>query len=234
MGKLPYIEMNVLCESGKVACDALVRQFEALNEHIGVAKRQNAEHRIAPGEASADSKNMAEIKVTTDSAAGWLPSAEQQAEISRAVKMFLAALDAGEYATAYALMTPGQQALETAEAFEHRVSKFNTEAGSVQERRMVKVTWTKDPANAPAPGVYAAVDLASRFENIDRHCGYVVLYQRDAVAPWRVTRQEDSYMTNEQARQIEQRQSRQAVNDLWGKMSQHCPNYAGATAAETK
>src|SRR5205807_4339108 len=80
----------------------------------------------------------------------------------------------------YSLMAESQRTLESFDRFSKRIREFNTEAGAAKERRILKITWTKDPANAPAPGVYAAVDLASRFENIDRHCGYIVLYQRDA------------------------------------------------------
>ena len=77
--------------------------------------------------------------------------------------------------------------------------------------------------------MYAAVDLASRFENIDRHCGYIVLYQRDSGLPFLVVRQEDNYMTNEHARQIAMTQSAQAVDEIWGRLSRNCPNYT-ATA----
>jgi hypothetical protein len=73
-----------------------------------------------------------------------------------------------------------------------------------------------------------AVDLASQFQNIDRHCGYIVLYQRDAASPFLVVRQEDNYITNENARQIAVKQSLRAVEEVWGRLSRNCPNYAAA------
>ena len=96
----------------------------------------------------------------------------------------------------------------------------------------MKITWTKDPANAPAPGVYAAVDLASRFDNIDRHCGYIVLYQNNASTPFLVVHQEDNYITNAHARQIAMKQSPQAVDEIWERLSKNCPNYPAATSVK--
>jgi hypothetical protein len=171
-----------------------------------------------------------EINVTTDSAPGWLPSAKQRAEVPAVTRAFLSALDRGDPATAFALMTDGQKAIQTFEQFARRLAKFNSLAGAVKERRIVKVTWTKDPGNAPAPGIYAAVDLVSRFTNIDRDCGYIVLYKPDyAHTSFRVVRQEDGYMTNAQARQIAAEQSPEAVEALWAQIARNCPNYPGDT-----
>ena len=215
------IEMNVLCEADKPSCDGLVRQFQALNDRaIEQAKNQGPESRPA-----APSSTVQEVNITPDSAPGWLPSPDQRAQVPRVIEEFLGALDGGQYAKAYDLLADPQRRLETFDAFASRVTKFNVEAGPVKQRRIVKITWTEDPAHAPAAGIYAAVDLVSRFANVDRHCGYVVLYQRDAPAPFRVMRQEDAYMTNEQARQIEATKSRQAVDELWAQVAKNCPNY---------
>jgi hypothetical protein len=161
-----------------------------------------------------------------------MPSAEQRTQVPKTATEFLAALDSGQYQKAYGLMTEGQRAQESFDRFSKRVAEFNAEAGAVKERRILKVTWTKDPAKAPAPGVYAAVDLGSRFDNIDRHCGYIVLYQSSASAPFLIVRQEDNYITNEHARQIAMKQSPQAVDEIWRGLSKNCPNYAAATRSK--
>jgi hypothetical protein len=147
---------------------------------------------------------------------------------------FLAALDSGQYQKAYGLMTDSQKAQEEFDRFSKRVREFNARAGAAKERRILKITWTKDPANAPAAGVYAAVDLGSRFENIDRHCGYIVLYQRDAGLPFLVMRQEDNFITNEDARRISMKQSAAAVDEIWGKLSRNCPNYGAAASGDAE
>jgi hypothetical protein len=114
-----------------------------------------------------------------------------------------------------------------------RVKAFNAQAGAATERRILKVTWTKDPANSPAPGVYAAVDLASHFERIDRHCGYIVLYQLNAAMPFLVVRQEDNFMTNESARQIAAQHSSHSVDESWSRLSSNCPSHAADAAGSS-
>lgn len=146
---------------------------------------------------------------------------------------FLSALDRGDPATAFALMTDGQKAIQTFEQFARRLARLNSQARPVKERRIVRVTWTKDPSNAPAPGIYAAVDLVSHFTNIDRHCGYIVLYKPDHPhTSFRIAHQEDGFMTNAQARQIAAKQSPEAVEALWARIARNCPNYPGDTAGD--
>jgi hypothetical protein len=41
-------------------------------------------------------------------------------------------------------------------------------------------------------------------------------------------RQEDVYMSNEQARQIEATKSRQSVDELWAQVAKNCPNYGSS------
>ena len=50
-----------------------------------------------------------------------------------------------------------------------------------------------------------------------------MLYQRDALQPFRVMRQEDNYITNEQAREIEQKKSPQALDQAWNQLARNRP-----------
>lgn len=230
-----YIDMKVLCEASKAACDKLVIDFQELNQKMGVRPAVAAAKDPGSPQGPAEPGGpRVVINVTSDSAPGWLPSAEQQVQVPQIAQDYLAALDRGLYQKAYGLMTESQKALETFDQFSERVREFNTQAGAAKERRILKVTWTKDPANAPAPGVYAAVDLASRFEHIDRHCGYIVLYQPAADTPFLITRQEDNFITNEHARQIATQQSPRSLEEIWGKLSRNCPNYAASTLGQSE
>lgn len=224
-----YLDMKVLCESTKAACDQLVIDFQQLNQRttVSVQGQRPGASAAAPDQRplAKTAKSLEEINITSDSAPGWIPSAAQRALVPQTTREFLAALDNGQYQKAYSLMTTGQKAQESFDLFSKRLKDFNAQAGAVKERRILKITWTKDPANAPAPGVYAAVDLASRFENIDRHCGYVILYQRDSASPFMVARQEDNYMTNAAAHEIATRQSPHAADQAWKRLSTNCPNY---------
>lgn len=184
--------------------------------------------------ASAAQSPPHEINITTDSAPGWLPSAAQESAARRSLDDYLAALDAGHVVQAYAMLTAGQQHEESLTTFSVRNSKFNATAGPVKERRILKVTWTKNPATAPVPGVYVAFDLVSRFANVDRHCGYVVLYQDPADGAFRVTREENNYIDNAAANAIERDHSRAGLDRAWTDIASHCPSYdvRAAIAAE--
>ena len=91
-------------------------------------------------------------------------------------------------------------------------------------------TWTKDPPTAPAPGIYVAVDLSGQYANIDRQCGYIVLYQAPAGGSFQVLRTENNYLDNATAQQIELSQSHQALVDAWAKLSANCPNFSTPAA----
>jgi hypothetical protein len=98
------------------------------------------------------------------------------------------------------------------------------------QRTILKVTWTKDPAAAPFPGVYAAIDIATHFVNVDRHCGYVVLCQRPSGGDFEVMRQESNFIDNTTAEKVERQQSRVALDKSWAALAGNCPNY-GSTAS---
>jgi hypothetical protein len=166
-----------------------------------------------------------EINVTSDSPPGWIPSPDQERAARQAATAFLAALDGGKVREAYALLADKNRSAMPYATFSAGVSRFNAEAGAVVERRIVKTTWTKDPSDAPVPGVYAAIDLVSHFARIDRHCGYLILYQPPAGGPFRVMRRQDAYVTNASASSIETQQSKAQLDAAWRSASASCPNY---------
>jgi hypothetical protein len=211
--------MDVRCEADKASCDNLVRQFQALNQRAADAIKASSNS----GYASSQGKPIESVNVTSDSAPGWLPSSEERKEAPAVAQSFLAALDRGEYQRAYDLMTDLQRTDTKYDEFVKRTAAFNQMAGAVKERRITKVTWTKDPAQAPAPGIYAAIDLRSRFENVDRHCGYLMLYQPDTSTAFKVMRQEDNFMSNADALKISEQKSVGEVDRLWAQVSGNCP-----------
>jgi len=166
-----------------------------------------------------------QITVTTDSQRGWLPSQEQIVAVRKATDDFLAAKDGGRYAEAYSLLAEINREHQPLQPFTDEIAKFNAQAGKVIERRIVEVSWTKDSAQAPAPGVYAALDLVSRFANVDRHCGYLVLYQAPSGGPFRIMREESNFLDNSTAKSMAQTQSQAAVDAAWAQLSSRCPNY---------
>jgi hypothetical protein len=197
--------MRALC--GLVACASLVASGVSLAGDVRAPAR--------------------ELNITAESARGWVPTLAMNEAVQDAAFAYLAARDGGRVEDAYARMTDRQRQTITTAQYATMIRGFNEMAGAVVERRIVKVTWTKDPTNAPAPGLYAAVDLASRFANIDRHCGYIILYQPPEGGDFRVMREEESFMDNAQAQQMERDRSRAVLDQAWAQLSKRCPNYSG-------
>lgn len=163
------------------------------------------------------------INITTDSAPGWLPTAAQRQAALAATTGFLSALEQGRFAEAYAMLAEAVRRDLPFAQFAAAEQKFNDTAGATQSWRALKLTWTKDPAGAPA-GIYVAIDLAERFANIDRDCGYVVLYQPKAGTPFLLMRRENNFIDNASARHIVQTRSAAELDRTWRAMSRFCPD----------
>ena len=170
-----------------------------------------------------------EINVTADSSPGWIPTAEQQQRALKIVQMFLDAVEGGRYVEAYGLQNELINRVQTLPQFTQDAQKFSVLAGPAKFWRILKVTWTKDPAQAPLPGIYAAIDLAGQFTNVDRDCGFMVLYQPPAGGDFTIMRRENNYLANATARNIEEKQSKAAVTKIWGELARHCPNYVSSS-----
>jgi hypothetical protein len=172
-----------------------------------------------------------QINVTKDSTPGWLPAGNQIAEVRKATNDYFAAKDDGRSADAYGFLTEVNKQTRPLQSFADAISKFNLLAGPIKKRRVVMVTWTKDPARAPAPGVYVALDIVSLFANIDRHCGFLILYQPPSGGAFRVMREENNFLDNISASKIEQQHSSADLDRMWAQLSAHCPNYSGEPTA---
>ena len=170
------------------------------------------------------------INITSDSAPGWLPSERQRQDVIKSASDYLSALDEGRYEGAYAMMSEGNKRAVPFQQFVDRSEKLHARSGPLKQRSILKVTWTKDPAVAPLPGIYAAIDVASRYEKVDRHCGYIVLYQKNDGDNFQVMRQESNFIDNAMAQKIEQEKSRAELDKVWAALAANCPNYDAGSA----
>jgi hypothetical protein len=180
---------------------------------------------VAPASAADQPAGARVVNVTSDSAQGWTPSVEQERVAAKTVDAFLAALDGGRPAEAYAMLNDVNRREQSLASFSADLARFNKLAGPVRERRVLKITWTKDSPRAPFPGTFVAIDLLSRFEGVDRHCGYIVLHQAPTAADFRVTRREDAFIDNATAARITKTGKAPTVEALWADLSANCPNY---------
>jgi hypothetical protein len=179
----------------------------------------------APGLAQAASPDVASA-IMSDSAPGWVPTETQKQNAIRAAGDFFSKLDAGRYDSAYGMMSDANRRYMSAEQFARDNQEFRSRSGPLQQRKFLKITWGKDPASAPVRGIYAAVDVASKYANVDRHCGYVVLYQKSADDGFEVMRQESNFIDNAMAGKIETQKSRAELDRMWAQLAVNCPNYS--------
>jgi hypothetical protein len=183
----------------------------------------------APGAAQTPDNTAAprEITITRDSAPGWIPSEELAREVKETADRYFNAIDGGRYREAYGMMSAGYKAMLSYEQFEQQSKKFHAQAGPLKQREVLKTTWTKDPANAPYPGVYAAVDEVATYVNVDRQCGYIIIYQRPGGGALEVMRVESNFIDNALASQIARTRSSAELDRMWQAIAANCPNYAG-------
>lgn len=165
-----------------------------------------------------------EVNVTSESTPGWVPSVELEQAARAAAAHFFDARDGRRYAEAYALLSDLNRG-DSADEFAQRAGAFNNTAGALRERRITKLTWSKDPKSAPAPGVYVAVDFVGRYEGVDRYCGYLMLHQAGVVGPFRVMRSQEASVDNATAAAIVRKQSVAALDAAWAQAARGCPTY---------
>ncbi len=123
----------------------------------------------------------------------WQPTHKDQAMIERLTQQYLHEKDLGHYKNAYSMFTGSMKEAVNPESWQSNAQQFNTKAGKVLSREVSKITWYNYPPTSPTPGIYAAADYVSRFENIDIHCGYVAwLKQNDG--GFRIVREEENYI----------------------------------------
>lgn len=165
-----------------------------------------------------------EVNLTSDSAPGWLPTVEQEAQAIAAMQSFFTARDEGRSAQAYALLTTENQQTRSAADFGGAMASIVEALGRFEAGKVVKVTWTKDSARAPRPGIYAAIDITARYAKAKRYCGYAVMYQASAAEPFRVMRFEENYLADAVANAAT---SPGEVERAWQALAANCPNTAG-------
>lgn len=166
-----------------------------------------------------------EINVTSDSERRWLPSAIQRQQALDVVEEYLSSLDDNRYEHAYSMMTEENRNRASLPQFTKLNAGFQHQAGPLKQRRILKVTWSKNPSSAPLPGIYAAIDVAGSYANADRSCGYLVLYQKSPVDRFEVMRRENNFISNRLADQIEREKSRAELDRIWAGLAANCPNY---------
>ena len=173
----------------------------------------------------ATAKTPRVINITTDSAPGWLPSEELDVEADAFLRNYFGAYDRGDDPKLWGMTGDGFRSLSTYAQFRTDNKRTRQDLGHMRTLEVLRATWTKDPANAPEPGIYVAIDISGHFTKAQRHCGYVVLFKSSASNPFRLTRIETNYMTDAAARTFAKRKLPGELDRVWSTVSANCPNY---------
>lgn len=164
-----------------------------------------------------------QLYITADSEHGWRPTPELEAQARRAAFDYLDALDQGQAAAAYDRLADQNKARVARADYLRDAAVFHMKSGPVVRHAITRTTWTKDAPNGPAPGVYAAIDISSRYVKVDRHCGTLIMYQPPAGGDFRVMREDFTWIDNASASRFTGRE----IETYWAQVSARCPNYAG-------
>jgi hypothetical protein len=136
-----------------------------------------AQPSVALDKGRAAALDIPQVVATSNQDQQWQPTAEQRELVVRDVLAYLAAKDSQRFADAYAQFTPLQKSTVPFGRWEADMRVVYGQAGAAEGRTLKKVTWYKNPANAP-PGIYAAVDFSSQFAELSLHCGFVAMQQQ--------------------------------------------------------
>ena len=106
------------------------------------------------------------------------PTEAQARRLVERTYAYFAAKDAGRFADAYSTFSATQKQTVPFDGWKAQLENFYRAAGSVQGRKIQKITWYKDPPNTQ-PGIYAAVDFTGQCPNLSLYCGFVAWRQQD-------------------------------------------------------
>ncbi|MEM6475713.1 MAG: DUF4019 domain-containing protein [Pseudomonadota bacterium] len=181
-----------------------------------------------PAEASAQETQdqpPREVNITQGSTPGWVPSEALEKQALETWDQFHWYLQQGDYDAAYAMLGTELREIVPLAQFREVRSRTRAETGAETERNIVKVAWTKDAPSAPQLGTYVAIDTSARYENVERHCGYVVLYQEPGSDTFLVVRTEEALLPNATFNQIAEQNTPLQASLIWNIMARNCPNY---------
>lgn len=131
----------------------------------------------------------------------FVPTEEDKKLIEKLTYQYFSAKDAGNYRAAYSHLTTSAQEASPFDRWRMSAEQFNTLAGKPINRVIKKITWYKDPPSA-TPGIYAATDFGSRFENIDIHCGFIG-WHKQSDGSFKVVREEQNYIDKKQQEKMD-------------------------------
>lgn len=109
---------------------------------------------------------------------------------------YFAAVEQARDMDAFALTTPEMTGGASAENWIDRAGERRDLVGQPVSRQIARLTWYPNPPNSPRPGLYVAVDYVAGW-TLQDECGYLIWYRPNAATPFRLTRQEQTFLPHE-------------------------------------
>lgn len=135
-----------------------------------------------------------------DQAGVFSPSEADERAIGDLSVKFLAARDTGDLAAARAFF-PAEWPTAAQATWAAEAVAFRRRAGAGTKQVISRISWFENPAAAPGPGVYAAVDYVRSFEKVNTACGFIV-WRRQPDGGWRIDREKLNYLSPEEEARI--------------------------------
>jgi hypothetical protein len=101
-------------------------------------------------------------------------------------------VDEGNDIESFRALTLTFQRNLTPASWREAIGTTRARLGSRLQRNLRRVVWYDNPANAPLPGLYAAIEFDSIYENASKHFQYVMLHSQGG-APFKVMRNEETF-----------------------------------------
>ena len=117
------------------------------------------------------------------------PQNPRQAEAVDFAVAWLQMVEEGDQERSFELLAPTFQRNLTRATWKSALNESRDQLGKQTSQKLRRVVWYENPGNAPLPGVYAAVEFDSTYENSDLHFRYVMLHSQNG-EPFRVMRNE--------------------------------------------
>jgi len=122
--------------------------------------------------------------------------------ISELSESYFQHLSLEKYDLAYDSIGTSFRVYNSEEVFLKHKRKFRSITGNIESINISKITVYENPADAPAPGVYAAADYYNSFAGVPIHCGYLVWFMGEGQDTFKIIREETGFITKDQLAEI--------------------------------
>lgn len=106
---------------------------------------------------------------------------------------YFTAIEQARDADAFALTTPEMTGGASVEVWSDRARERRVHVGTPVSRQIARLTWYPNPSGSPQPGLYVAVDYVAGW-SLQDECGYLIWFRPDADTPFRLMRQEQTFL----------------------------------------